>query len=188
MPTTSPIPKIFHQADGGLLSECIFCKANVLNPAQDYLIEKVLRVYPEFKKTETIFEYAMCMTCAEALRNELSVESRQRMEAYFADHVNLENRKSLLAPKKAPFKNWINRCLVRNTPIKGCLEYSLYAHGYGEKMVYDIFPYAISGVVMEDVNDLLSAKSRQVLDDFIGKHFSGPPEVAEILKRMPVLV
>ena len=128
------------------------------------------------------------MACAEVLRNELSVESRQRMEAYFANQVNLENRKSLLSPNKAPFKNWIDRCLVKDTPIKGCIEYSLYAHGFGKKMVYDICPYAISGDVMEEVNDLLSAKSRQVLDDFIGKHFSGPPEVAEILRRRPVLV
>jgi hypothetical protein len=54
--------------------------------------------------------------------------------------------------------------------------------------VYDIFPYAISGTAMEEVNELISEKTRDILDDFIGQHFSGPPEVAEILKRRPVLV
>ena len=182
------IPKVFQKSDGGLLHECIMCNQNLHEPAQDYLIEKSLRVYPELKKTEVIFEYAMCFACAEAMRNELSTESKQRIEAYFAERVNPEQRLNMLHPKRAPFKNWISNCLIRQTPIKKSTEYSVYAHAYGKKMVYDFFPYAISGEVMEEVNELLSAKSRQVLDDFIGNHFSGPPEVAEILRRRPVLV
>jgi len=188
MSITSIIPKIFHKADGGLLDECIMCNRNVLNPACDYLIEKAVRAYPEIKKTEVIIEYAMCMPCAEAMRNELSVESRQRIEAYFKQYVDPNKRQALLTPKRAVFKNWIDNCLVKGTPIKKSMEYSLYAHGYGKKMVYDFFPYAISGEVMEEVNNLLSEKTREVLDDFIGKHFSGPPEIAEILKKRPVLV
>jgi len=188
MAITSIIPKIFHKADGGLLSECIMCNRNLLSPAQDYLIEKAVRVYPEVKKSEVIIEYAMCMPCAEAMRNELSAESKQRIEAYFAQHVNLKKREVLLKPKKAPFKNWIGHCLVKDTPINKSIEYSIYAHGFGKKMVYDFFPYSISGEVMEEVSNLLSVKTREVLDDFIGKHFSGPPEIAEILKRRPVLV
>ena len=188
MKSTSAIPKIFQKSAGGSLSDCIMCNRNVLAPAQDYLIEKVVRVYPEFKKTEIIFEYAMCLVCAEAMHNELSEESRQRMEAYFALHVDLKKREALVKPKRASFKSWIGNCLIKGTPIKNSLEYSLYAHCSGKKMVYDFFPYAISGEVMEEVNGLLSSHTRQVLDDFIGKHFSGPPEVAEILKRRPVLV
>ena len=53
MPFISPIPKIFHQTDGGLLSECIMCKKNILLPAQDYLIEKVIRVYPNSTLSDT---------------------------------------------------------------------------------------------------------------------------------------
>lgn len=188
MTTQTAIPKLFQKAEGGLLSECIMCNKNLIEPAQDYIIEKAVRVIPQYKKTEVIFEYAMCMTCAEAMRNELSVESRQRIEAYFAQHVNLEKRVALLQPKRAPFKNWVANCLIKGDPIKKSTEYSLYAHGYGKKLVYDFFPYAISGEVMEEVNELLSEKTREVLDDFIGKHFSGPPEVAEILKKRPVLI
>ncbi len=188
MSNTSNIPKVFHKADGGLLDACIMCRQNLLEPPLDYLIEKVIRVYPEYKKTDVIFEYAMCMSCARAMHNELSVESRQRMEAYFTQHVDLKKREALLTPKRAAFKNWINTCLLKGTPIRQSLEYSLYGHACGRKMVYDLFPYAISGAVMEEVNELLSEKTREVLDDFIGKHFSGPPEVAEILKRRPVLV
>lgn len=182
------IPKIFQKSDGGLLDACIMCNQNLHSPAQDYLIEKALRVYSELKKTEVIFEYAICFACAEAMRNELSTESKQRIEAYFAERVNPEQRLNMLHPKRAPLKQWISNCLINQSSIKKATEYSVYAHAYGKKMVYDFFPYAISGEVMEEVNELLSAHSRQVLDDFIGNHFSGPPEVAEILKRRPVLV
>jgi len=188
MSKQTAIPKLFQKADGGLLSECIMCNKNLIKPACDYIIEKAVRVIPQYKKTEVIFEYAMCMICAEAMRNELSVESRQRIEFYFAQRVSLEKRAALLHPKRASFKNWVANCLIKGEPIKNSTEYSLYAHGFGGKMIYDFFPYAISGKVMEEVNDLLSEKTREVLDDFIGKHFSGPPEVAEILKRRPVLV
>lgn len=188
MESKSNIPKLFHKTDGGLLSECIMCNKHLLTPAQDYLIEKSVRYFTELKKTEVIFEYAMCLVCAESMRQELSVESRQRIEAYFAQHVDLKKRETLLKPNRVPLKNWINTCLIKGTPIKGSFEYSLYAHGFGKKMVYGFFPYAISGEVMEEVNELLSKKTREVLDDFIGKHFSGPPEVAEILKRRPVLI
>jgi hypothetical protein len=164
------------------------CNRPVLLPAQDYLIEKAVRVYPEYKKTEVIFEYAMCLICAEAMRNELSVESKQRIESYFREHVDFNKRQSLLQPKRAAFSNWIKDCLVKDEPVRHSQEYSLYAHAFGKKLVYDLFPYAITGKAMEKVNELLSEKTREVLDDFIGKHFSGPPEVAEILKRRPVLI
>jgi hypothetical protein len=78
--------------------------------------------------------------------------------------------------------------MVSGETIIKSKEYSLYAHAFGKKLVYDLFPYAVSGGVMEEVNDLISEKTREILDDFIGRHFSGPPEVAEILKRRPVLV
>ena len=67
-------------------------------------------------------------------------------------------------------------------------EYSIYAQANGKQLKYGVFPYAISGIVMEEVNNLLSEKTREVLDDFIGQHFSGPPEVADILRKRPVLV
>jgi hypothetical protein len=182
------IPKIFHKAEGGLLGECIMCNQNLLAPPQDYLLEKAFRIYPEYKKTEVIFEYAMCLTCAHAMHNELSEESRQRIEAYFAERLQLSSRDELLKPKRASFKNWVGNCLVKGTSLKQSNEYVLYGHAHGRQLVYDFFPYALSGEAMEEISELLSEKTREVLDDFIGKHFSGPPEIAEILKRRPVLI
>lgn len=188
MARPASIPKIFHKAEGGLLDSCIMCNQNLLSPPQSYLMEKAFKVYPEYKKTEVIFEYAMCLQCAMAMHNELSKESRKRIEAYFAEHVNAKAREQFAHPKRAPFKKWVANCLVKGTPLKKSQEYVLYGHAHGKNFVYDFFPYALSGEAMEDISNLLSEKTREVLDDFIGKHFSGPPEIAEILKRRPVLV
>ena len=188
MPNTSAIPKIFQKSDGGLFDSCIMCNRSLLKPALDYLIEKAFRVIPEYKKKEVIFEYAMCFACAEQMRNELSSESKQRTENFFKHHIDFEKRQALLHPRRLTFPNWIKKCMVSGETIIKSKEYSLYAHAFGKKLVYDLFPYAVSGGVMEEVNDLISEKTREILDDFIGRHFSGPPEVAEILKRRPVLV
>jgi hypothetical protein len=133
------IPKIFHKAEGGLLGECIMCNQNLLAPPQDYLLEKAFRIYPEYKKTEVIFEYAMCLTCAHAMHNELSEESRQRIEAYFAERLQLSSRDELLKPKRASFKNWVGNCLVKGTSLKQSNEYVLYGHAHGRQLVYDFF-------------------------------------------------
>ena len=188
MQNTSAIPKTFQKSEGGLLDTCIMCNKSLISPAQEYLIEKSFRVIPQYKKTEIIFEYAMCLTCAEAMRNELSDESKLRIENYFRNRVDFSKRQALLNPDRASFPNWIRECLVNGEQIKKSNEYSLYAHAFGKKLVYDLFPYAVSGKAMEEVNELISEKTRDILDDFIGQHFSGPPEVAEILKKRPVLV
>jgi hypothetical protein len=188
MQNTSAIPKIFQKSEGGLLESCIMCKSSLVNPPQDYLIEKAFRIIPEFNRKEVIFEYAMCFVCAEQMRNELSAESKQRIENYFKNNIDFQKRHALLQPDRSTFPNWIKECMVSGESIKEAKEYSLYAHAFGKKLVYDIFPYAISGTAMEEVNELISEKTRDILDDFIRQHFSGPPEVAEILKKRPVLV
>lgn len=188
MTNTSAIPKIFQKSDGGYLDSCIMCNRSLLSPAQDYIIEKSFRVIPEYRKKEVIFEYAMCLVCAEQMRNELSKESKQRIENYFSQRIDLNKRQALLKPTRSAFPNWIKECMVSGEAIKNSREYTIYAHGFGRRLVYDLFPYAVSGAVMEEVNELISEKTRDVLDDFVGRHFSGPPEVAEILKRRPVLI
>lgn len=58
----------------------------------------------------------------------------------------------------------------------------------GANMTINQFPYALSGEVQDEIMQLLSAKSLGILDDFIGNHFTGPPEIREILKRRPVFI
>lgn len=183
------IPKVFRQSEKGeLFRECIMCNRELAKAGLDYLVEKVIRNHLTLGKKEVLFEYAMCFGCAMKMRTELSEESRQRIDQYFAGHINESQRRQRLEKNPNHVTRWISHCLVKGTPLTKSREYSMYAHCRGSQLVYSTLPYALSGEVMDEVMNLLSNKSLGVLDDFMGKHFSGPPEVREILKRRPLLV
>lgn len=163
------------------------CDRYLLDGA-DYLIEKSIRTLPSPARTETLFEYAICMDCAERMRKQLSKESLQRISAYFSERVNIKFRLEFIAEPDTTFRDCVSHCLLTDVPIKKEREYSLYAQCQGKRLVYGVFPYAVSEAVMEEVNTLLSAKSREVLNGFIDRYFSGPPEVAELLRKRPVML
>lgn len=174
---------------GETFQSCLMCSRELIKSGADYLIEKAVRNYPEVGHTEVIFEYAMCFECALKMRGELSEESRSRIDQYFAENAKHKARRSRLeSSERNHVSRWLSHCLVKDTPVKGSREYSIYAHCRGNQMIYSELPYALSGEVMEEVMQLLSNKSLDILDDFMGQHFSGPPEVREILKRRPILI
>lgn len=188
-PRHTPIPRVFRQVSGESFQSCLICHRDLVKSGSDYLIEKAVRNYPEVGHTEVIFEYAMCFECAMNMRDELSEESRFRIDQYFAENMNREARRNRLeSNERNHVSRWLSHCLVKNTPVKVSREYSLYAHCRGNQMIYSELPYALSGEVLDEVMQLLSNKSLDILDDFLGKHFGGPPEVREILKRRPILV
>jgi hypothetical protein len=42
---------------------------------------------------------------------------------------------------------------------------------------------------MEEMNSFLSDETRQEMDDFMGNYFSGPPEIAALLKsKRPIFI
>jgi hypothetical protein len=80
-----------------------------------------------------------------------------------------------------------DRCVITGIPVAELDEYMIYGHFRGDKMVKSSMPYLLSGSVMDDVSDLLSNQTIDQLDDFMGKYFSGPPELEELWKsRKPV--
>jgi hypothetical protein len=46
----------------------------------------------------------------------------------------------------------------------------------------------LGGRAMDSIMDLMSDHTLGFLDDFTGKHFTGPPEFSEWLKARPVFV
>lgn len=182
------IPRLFRDsATGEYFSRCLMCDRHLLDGA-DYLIEKAVRAIPGPARTEMLFEYAICMDCAEQMRKQLSKESLQRISAYFGKHVDMQARMDLIARPGTTFRDCIATCLITGVTIKKEREYSLYAQCQGKRLVYGLFPYAVCESSMEAVNSLLSSKSREVLNGFIDRYFSGPPEVAAILRKRPVLL
>lgn len=166
------------------------CARFLLDDGTPYFIEKAVRQYPGMKAREIIFEYAICNPCALKMNAALSQESQLRTYEYLKRHARLRMRRQNL-PKEQPMgpESWIDRCLIKGTLISESPEYQLLAHCEGRKLMYADMPFAISLEAMDELTQLLSAKSLGEIDDFIGNYFSGPPELAELLrKRPPVLI
>lgn len=184
------IPKVFHSFDTGKpFSHCLMCNKFLLQDGTAYMIEKAIKQHPAMKVKETIFDYAMCMECATMMNAALSVESRQRINAYFAAHANLaERRESLIKRKTLRVQPWLSRCVIKNTPIAKSPEYQLVAQCDGKHLLFTYMPFALSFEAMDEMSELMSEQSRGEIDGFIGQYFSGPPEIAEILRKRLVLM
>ncbi len=183
-----PIPKLFCKSEVNTpFDTCQMCHADL--STKRYLVEKAIRNYPSLNSSEVIFEYAMCLECAGKMRMELSEESRNRIEQYFRSNINPSNlRDRIDLGNTGHIEGLVSKCIVKDTQINNTQEYSIYALCEGEEIIVGELPYALSGECMDEMTELLSAKSLDILDDFIGNHFTGPPEVMEILKRRPILI
>jgi hypothetical protein len=183
MPRFEPIPKRFYpEKSEKPFDKCIMCEKYLLGEGTLYMIEKAYRRYPALDTEAVIFEYAICKECAENMRSELSEESRQRIDSYFAKNVDFEKRMRTMLDDKPDLDKYISSCAVKQTPAEQAEEYVICAQCDGCDIVYSAFPYMIGGEAMEEVSELLSLKTRDVLDDFIDRHLSGPPELRELFK------
>lgn len=189
--TAVPLPRIFGSHETGEPFEhCIECYRSLLDPETEYMIEKAFRCYKGFKVSDTVFEYAMCMKCAEEMTNSLSKESLERMESYFTSNVNLQERMEWMMQDPLPDPGqWLAHCAIKGTPVEELTEYQIVGHFKGESMLLSIFPYLLSGEAMDELAALLSNKTLDILDDFGGRHFGLPPEFSDMPRPrfMPVL-
>jgi hypothetical protein len=178
-----PIPEIFHSIQhSGLFTKCIDCEKQLLEDDTTYLIEKAI------KRNEVIFEYAICLDCATKLHGELSMESMQKIQEYFEKNVDMEQRFfDYEDMDKSDTSPWIDTCLVKNTPIDKCEEYQLYAMCSGDKMVVNVLPYMVSHAAIEDLQDLISKKTKDRMDDFIDDFMRIPPELKDIFKDLIII-
>lgn len=184
------IPQILYSADtGSPLERCMICDKFLLDEGTPYFIEKSVRQWPGMRP-EVIFEYAVCLHCSIAISKSLSEESRKRTSEYLMKNAHLESRwEKLSRMEDATFSHWISRCLLKDTPIEEAREYQIVAQCVGRKVQLHDMPFALSLEAMDELAQLLSAESQGEMDDFLGKHFSGPPELAEILRRRsPILI
>ncbi len=67
-------------------------------------------------------------------------------------------------------------CLLTNSPRGEETNYQLIDHGDGTNMYLGVAPYMISGKAADELFELLSAKTKDIPDDFIDENFGLPPE------------
>lgn len=165
------MPDALRPEDGTLFTHCKQCKQSLQEPPKAYTLEKVFKRYPNTSKPQVLFEYAICDACAGEIREEFSEESAANMQNYFADKI--QNRNEEFSDN---IDERLNNCLLLNTPLHDEQEYAVVARGFGDKMLQSHYPFAISLSAMDELQELISEKTRDLLDDFVGKNFPGPPE------------
>ena len=171
------IPKEFFSFETNEPFErCIECDKYLLEGETEYLIEKAVKNYQGYKASDVIFDYAICMDCAERMRKEISSESWGKITQYFNENMDIEGRIKMM--EEEPASN-ISKCMIKGKDVNSCQDYQIYAHCKGKKLNMQNPPYLISGEVMEEILPLLSNKTIDEMNGFFNKHFSPDPSIFE---------
>ncbi|MFY0628002.1 MAG: hypothetical protein JXR07_17015 [Reichenbachiella sp.] len=183
---TISIPKIF-QSDltGAPMTHCISCEKELIASQSDYVIEKAIKPHQGYKSYNTVFEYAMCLPCAEKLRVKISKQSMQAMNQYFVENMNFAGRPQLdLESESVSIDPWLEKCLVKGTYAEEIGECQIYAQCRGGELIIREFPYMVSG---EAIDELMQVMSAETLDEFdrLKDELIGPSEFQDLLKGGP---
>lgn len=176
------INKIFHsEKDGNMHNKCVFCEQNILEYEHGYVIEKAFK-YNEAKNIfETIFEYALCTECMKRLSSEMSGKSRAKIEAYFRANRNDTTHLEYDVEER------LGNCMITNKSVQTSKEYQIAGFFHKNKMIVSKdFPYAIGEDAINEIQDLISEKTRDFSEKF--KNLILPPHVKENLPKDRIVI
>jgi len=152
-----------------------------------YVIEKAFKSYSTTASTSTVFEYAMCLSCLEEMNGKMSVESRAKIDAYYEEHINFDERREKLIDTLNE-KDWLKECIIdKQEPSKGG-EFQIYGQCNGETMFFQDFPFMIRGEAIDKMVSLLSNETLDELNGFMDNITSGPPEFRALLETTGVKI
>jgi hypothetical protein len=165
------MPRELHDAEGKLFDTCKQCGKNLLEPPASYTLEKVFKRYPNTATPQILFEYAVCDDCAGEMRDEFSEESAANIQNYFAGHLaNLHDF------DERNLQTRLTTCMIKSSSLADEQEFAVVARGHGNQMLKSHYPFAIGLTAMDEISELISEKTRDLLDDFVERNFIGPPE------------
>ena len=182
-PNYAPVPVQFHSfLEEGPFAKCTLCDETLLEDGTQYLIHKA------FHREEVIFEYALCLPCRARMMEELSKESIERINGYMEQYDMEARAGELLADRGPDVSSWLSHCLITGRPVDEADEHHIYAFCDGPDLIFNGLPMALVGDVNEEMNELLSQKTRDRLDGFVDEQFGLPPELKQPIKDSPVFV
>ena len=185
------IPKEFLSFETGEpFQNCKICDMDLTRPDSHYVIEKAIRKYPGYEASDVVFEYAICFSCAEGFRSELSRESLESIEKYFMSNVDLKHQAHRFQnPEEAVnLDDFTNKCLIKGISKQEVEEYQIYGECKGNKLVCGNMPYMISGEAMDEIADVLSDKTLDELDGFAGKYLGPSPELESLFRGRKLIL
>ncbi|MCP4708358.1 MAG: hypothetical protein GY869_07025 [Planctomycetes bacterium] len=147
------------------------------------MIEKI------YKGSEVIVEHAICLKCCLGKREDLSKESCGRIDRYFDQHIDMNRRRlHMLQAEQTDVEPWMSNCIVTGKHIDQGDEYQIYAHCDGEHMLFSGYPFMISAETLSQLQKLLSKKTRDFMNDFVGEYHGLPGEFIDNFDNSPMLL
>lgn len=185
----APLPRAFQSDETGEpFSECIDCGRELLHDGTAYLVQKCSN------GRETVFEFALCLVCAERLHASYSEASKKAMHAFFASRVRPAERAARLigraeSERQAPdAADWTRECLTCGRAPDSGEAFALAALCDGADLVLGHAPYLICGTCELALNELISPETRGEWDRFIGRNFDLPPTLENLPKGGGLIV
>ncbi len=153
--------KFYSDKAGSIFKTCVFCNDNVLEYEQGYLIEKAYKYNPKTNKFEIIFEYALCIECMQRLSSEMSEESIKNIAKYFNKNKNEEYFSGLNVNER------LATCMISQKKLKTQKEFQIAGYFLKDKMIVsNDFPFAIGYEAIEEIQELISEKTRNFFEKF----------------------
>lgn len=176
----------FHSLElDGPFTHCKVCETELVASNREYFVERI------FRGTEPIVEYAMCLECQRQLSSELSEESMQAIQRVFGeidfdrrsedirDHLVDGSDSQSIAP-------WLDRCLLTGKRRDACNAYQIGTLCLGAKMQLSVLPFMLSDEAVELIVGVISRRTRDKLEEFMGDRFGMPPEFCESPDFFPI--
>ena len=178
-------PNFYQDANQKPFCECTFCGKNLQDSNEPYLIEKSFKRNRESKQLLTVIEYAICMQCTIKKSQAISEESKQNIEKYMRENVlNLEENLS-----NRDLTEKLGVCAASGKNVEDLDEFNLVGQFIGDKMLVREFPVVMSHEISEEIQGLLSEKTKEEFDKFMDTITGVPPELKELFKtKRPVLI
>lgn len=150
------------------------------------MIEKAFKRSPQLDTEEIVFEYAMCLACAEKMRETLSQESKQRVDGFFFSRY-MSHAVRQEDPNKQ-VEQQLEQCWFTGEQISELSEYHIVGLCRDNKMLSDQV-MSMGMTALDQVQELLSPETKDELDRFIDDITGLPPEWQEALfQRKGVLI
>ena len=168
------------------MDHCISCEKELIKSNAPYVIEKAIKPFEGFRAHSTVFEYAMCLQCAEKMRTKISTKSAQAINQYFSKNIDFIGRYELdVEQAQFSIEPWMDKCLVKGKNIRELGECQIYAQCQGDRLIIQEFPYMVSGQAIEEVMELISAETKDEFDRMKDELIDGPSEFQDLLQGGP---
>ncbi len=172
------IPPVFYNTVKDLpFSNCSKCDRFLLDSSIEYLVEKVCI------PNDVLHEFAICQYCIEQLYKEISEESMEKMQNFQQGEMN----KGFQVIDKYLDLNIenIKKALSQKQPYISYESCNIIAYFRGNKISSSMPPVCVSTQIIENMQDLISKKTRDNFDDFTDFLGGVPPDLEELFKVRP---